>query len=58
MLMEEKKHVLLEDEESDWLQICTAAATLDAKGNKQLVFLANRLVIPDTVTYIALDEPS
>ena len=51
----EKKRVLLHDKASDWLQIWTAASSLDVKGNKAIkkkfVFLANRLVFPNTVTY-------
>ena len=36
-LMElKKKHVLLEDEASDWLQIWTAASSLDVKSNKEI----------------------
>ena len=38
MLMEikKKKHVLRVDEESDWLQIWTAASSLNIKGNKAI----------------------
>ena len=47
--------VLLVDEESDWLQIWTAASSLDVKGNKAIkkkfVFLANRLFFQNTVTF-------
>ena len=43
---------------SDWLQIWTAASSLDVKGTKAIkkksVFLANRLVFPNTVTYCDL----
>ena len=50
-LMEIKKHVLV----SDWLQIWIAASTHDLKVNivikNNFVFLANRLVFPNTVTY-------
>ena len=42
-------------QESDWLQIWTAASSLDAKGNKAIkkkfVFLANRLFFQNTVTF-------
>ena len=52
----EKKRILLEDEVSDWLQIWTTASPLDVKGNKaikkNLDFLANRLVFPNTVTMV------
>ena len=34
MEMNEKKHVLLEDEMSDWLQIWMAASLLEVKNNK------------------------
>ena len=48
-----RKRVLLEDEVSDWLQIWTAASSLDIKAiKKNFVFLANRLVFPNTVTYM------
>ena len=54
----EKKRVLLHDEAPDWLQIWTAASSLDVKGNKAIkkkfVFLANRLVFPNTVTYVLI----
>ena len=44
-----KKRVLLVDEASDWLQIWTAASSLELKGNKSIkkkfVFLANQLVL-------------
>ena len=38
MLVEinKKKHVLLEDEVSDWVQIRTAASLLEVKGNKAI----------------------
>ena len=58
MLMEikKKKRILLEHEASDWLQIWTAAPSLDVKGNraikKNFVLLANRLVFANTVTNI------
>ena len=51
MEIKKKKRVLLVDEASDWLQIWMA---LDVKGKaikKKFVFLANRLVFPNTVTY-------
>ena len=52
---EKKKRVLLVDEESDWLQIWTAASFLDVKGNKAIkkkfVFLTNRLFFQNTVTF-------
>ena len=55
MEKKKKKHVLLIDGASDWLQIWTAASSLDVKGNKaikkKLIFLAIRLVFPNTVTY-------
>ena len=55
MEIKKKKCILLEDEATDWLEICTAASSLDVKGkqaiNKKFVFLANRLVIPNMVTY-------
>ena len=49
--MEIKKCILLEDEASDWLQIWTAASSLDVKGNKakkkkEFVFLASPSVFP------------
>ena len=51
----ETKRVLLVDGASDWLQIRTAASSLDVKGNKAIkrtiVFLADRLVFLNTVTY-------
>ena len=51
----EKKSVILVDEAPDWLQIWTAASSLDVKGNKAIkkkfVFLVNRFVFPNTVTY-------
>ena len=44
MKIKKKKHVLLVDEASDWLQIWTVASSLDVKGNKAIkkkfVFLA------------------
>ena len=46
-LMEIKKteRILLEDKVLDWLQIWTAASSLDVKGNKtEFFFLTNRLV--------------
>ena len=56
MEIKKKKHVLHEDEESDWLQIWTAASSLDITGNKArkkiFVFLANQSVFPNMVTYI------
>ena len=42
MEIKKKKHVLLEDEASDWHQIWMAASLLDVKGNKEikkLIFL-------------------
>ena len=55
MQVEENKHILLIDKASNWLQIWSAASSLDVKGNKaiknKLVFLANQLVFPNTVTY-------
>ena len=54
MLMEKQKKMRVL-QASDWLQIWTAASSLDVKGNKAIkenfVFLANRLVFPNTVTY-------
>ena len=47
----EKKRVLLQDGASDWLQIWTAASSLDVKCNKAIKKLANRLVFPNRVTY-------
>ena len=51
----EKELVLLVDEASDWLQIWTAASSLDVKGNKAIkkkfVFLTNRLFFQNTVTF-------
>ena len=56
MQTEKKKRVLLIDEESDWLQIWTTASSLDVKGNKAIktifVFLANRLFVQNTVTFL------
>ena len=50
-----KKCVLLVDKESDWLQIWTAASSLDVKGNKAIkkkfVFLANRFFFQNMVTF-------
>ena len=57
MLMEIKKKnsVLLVDGASDWLQIWMEASLLNMKGNKAIkkkfVFLANRLVFLNSVTY-------
>ena len=52
MEIKKKKRVLLM---SDWLKIWMAASSLDVNGNKaikkKIVFLANRLVFPNTVTY-------
>ena len=54
MEIKKKKPFLLVDEASDWLQIWTAPSSLNVKGNKaikkKIVFLANRLVFPNTVT--------
>ena len=54
--IKKKKRVLLEDEESDWLQNRMAASLLDVKENKAIkknfVFLDNQLVFPNTVTFI------
>ena len=36
MEIKKKKRALLEDEASDWLQIRTAASSLDVKGNKAI----------------------
>ena len=36
----------------DWLQIWTAASSLHVKGNKAIKNLANRLVFPNTVTFV------
>ena len=51
----EKEERLLVDGASDWLQIWTAESSIDVKGNKAIkkkfVFLANRLVYLNTVTY-------
>ena len=57
MEIKKKKRVLLVDGASDWLQIWTAGSSLDVKGNKAIkknAFIANRLVFPNTVTYIIL----
>ena len=55
MEMKKKKSILLVDGASDWLQIWMAASSLDIKGNKtikkEFVFLTNRLVFLNTVTY-------
>ena len=40
--IQKKKHVLLEDEASDWLQIRTAAYSLGVKGNKANFVVTNR----------------
>lgn len=42
--MEKKDCVLLEDEESELASNLDAASLLDVKGNKAIVFLANRSV--------------
>ena len=51
-----KKHVLLGDEASDWLQIWMTSSSLDIKGKKAIknifVFLTNWLVFPNTVTFV------
>ena len=51
----EKEVHLLVDKESDWLQIWTAASSLDVKGNKAIkkkfVFLTNWLFFQNTVTF-------
>ena len=56
MQIKKKKRVLLIDGGSDWLQIWMAASSLDIKGNKAIkqkfIFLVNRLVFPNTVTYV------
>ena len=59
MLMEIlKKCILLEDEGLDWIPIWTLAPSLNEKGKraikKNLVFLSNRSVFPNTVTFIYL----
>ena len=60
MLMEKKKKnlVLLEDKESNLLQIWTAASSPDVKSNKTIkkkfVFLANWLVFPYKVKYVEI----
>ena len=55
MEIKKKKRVLLMDEASNWLQIWTAAPSLDVKGNKaiknEFFSLANQLVFPNTVTH-------
>ena len=54
--IKKNKRVILGDEASDWLQIWTVSSSLDVKGNKAIKqkfdFLTNRLVFPNTVTYI------
>ena len=56
MEIKKKKCVLLVDRVSDWLQIWTAASSLDVRGNKAIknkfVFLTNRFVFPNMVTYL------
>ena len=32
-----EKHVLIEDKESDWLQICMEASSLNLKGNQAIL---------------------
>ena len=54
MGIKKKKYVLLENEVSDWLQIWTAASSLDVKGNKAIkkkfVFLSNHShIIPRNI---------
>ena len=51
----DNKCVLLADEVSDWLQIWTAASSLNLKSNKaikkEFCFLVNWLFSPNMVTY-------
>ena len=60
MEIKKKKHILLIDGASDWLQIWMAASSLDIKGNRAIkqkcVFLTNRLVFPITVTNMVYVE--
>ena len=56
MEIKKKKRILLKDKMSDWFQIWMMASSLDVKDKTAIknnfVFLANRLVFPDTVTFV------
>ena len=56
--MKKKTRILLVDEASNWLQIWTAASSLDVKGIKKEIcfFSANCLVFPNTVTYVLFNS--
>ena len=53
-----KKCILLEDEESDWLQIWMASSSLDIKHNKaiKMSFHAKMSVLSNTVTLLAMSS--
>ena len=38
--IKKKKHVLLKDEASDWLQLWTKASSLDVKDKKGIIFFS------------------
>ena len=56
MEIKKKKRIILIDEALDWLQIWTAASSLDVKGNKAI--LANWLVFPNKVTILPSSQCS
>ena len=51
--IKKKKRVLLEDDGTEWLQIWTAASSVNVKksNKKNFVYLSNQSVFPNTVTY-------